>query len=523
MRTICRLLFPLLALGVALVGCDSGSTVPEDLGDNTAIAFSSAEATVSEGVGSFTVEIEAQDPGFKQLVVEVSVLASQGTADADDYRLPDSLTVTFPKSTASGDTESFTLEIVDDEEFLEGDETLVLSLQNPTRASVGSMDTFELTIEENDIPLTMADARELGGDEDAVVDGIVTRTESDGVYVQDDSGALFVFDDDVAAEVSVGDRILADGTTGFFSGLFQLGDVGTEGLRILSSGNPLPEAQTVTLGELSANGEAFESELVRVENFLIDSDGDPTFQGSTSYDIENPTGSLVLRIPGGSALVGTEIPTGATFEGVLGQFNVFGDPDEDFGYQLLGIESGDLTPQSITQETVLSVDFADDQLAPMTAVSVASNEDWGTSSAGGADNVPYAVINGFGGDEPANDWLISPALDFTALEDETLTFLNAKNFDDNGLERGLRVLVSTDYDGAGTPEDFTWTDVSDRVQNYSGGNYEFVSSGAVDLSDDAFQDGTVYVAFQYRSSGTGPGSTEVWEVDDIVVRGLQFN
>jgi len=168
---------------------------------------------------------------------------------------------------------------------------------------------------------------------------------------------------------------------------------------------------------------------------------------------------------------------------------------------------------------ILFVDFSNDELAPMTAFSVASNENWGTSSAGGADNVPYAVANGFGGNEPSNDWLIAPAINFNDFEGETLTFLNAKNFDDAGLERGLRVLVSTDYDGSSNPEDFTWTDVSDQVQNYSSGGFEFVNSGEVDLSGSQFQGDAVYVAFQYLSSGTGGGSTEAWEVDNITITG----
>lgn len=167
---------------------------------------------------------------------------------------------------------------------------------------------------------------------------------------------------------------------------------------------------------------------------------------------------------------------------------------------------------------LLFVDFSDDELDPMTAYSVASNENWGTSSAGGADNVPYAVANGFGANEPSNDWLITPAIDFNAREGETLTFLNAKGFDDAGLDRGLNVLVSTDYDGSGNPEDFTWTDVSDQV-TFSEGDFNFVSSGEVDLSGSQFQGDAVHIAFQYISSGTGGGSTEAWEVDDITVTG----
>jgi hypothetical protein len=150
---------------------------------------------------------------------------------------------------------------------------------------------------------------------------------------------------------------------------------------------------------------------------------------------------------------------------------------------------------------------------------VASNENWGTGSFSGEPLSPYAEANGFDANEPSNDWLIAPAINFNDYDGETLTFQNAKNFDDAGLDRGLQVKISTDYDGTGNPEDFTWTDVSDRVQNYSTGGYEFVSSGEVDLSDTQFQGDAVYIAFQYETSGTGGGSTELWRVDNITVTG----
>jgi hypothetical protein len=157
-------------------------------------------------------------------------------------------------------------------------------------------------------------------------------------------------------------------------------------------------------------------------------------------------------------------------------------------------------------------DFSDEELAPMTAVNVTNGNGWGI---GTFEGNAYAVANAFGGSEASNTWLVTPALNFNDFEAEVLTFRNAKNFDDGGLERGLQVKVSTDYDGAGNPENFTWTDISDRVENYSDGGYTYVSSGEIDLSDTEFQGDEVYVAFQYRSSGTGGGTSEEWQVDNV--------
>ncbi|MFO8099280.1 MAG: hypothetical protein R6T83_06605, partial [Salinibacter sp.] len=56
---------------------------------------------------------------------------------------------------------------------------------------------------------------------------------------------------------------------------------------------------------------------------------------------------------------------------------------------------------------------------------------------------------------------------------------------------------------------------------FSEGEFEFVDSGAVDLS--SFQGSEVYVAFQYRSSGTEGGEAADWQVDNIVVSGQPTN
>ena len=179
--------------------------------------------------------------------------------------------------------------------------------------------------------------------------------------------------------------------------------------------------------------------------------------------------------------------------------------------------------ESEGSETFVAADFSDGTLAPLVPVSVASSANWGTSSSGAPFDLiesPYAVINAFDSDEPADDWLITPAAyDFSPFDTVTLSFANATNFNDEGLEgaEALRVKVSTDYEGEGNPEEADWTDVSDRI-DYSGGGYEFVET-EVDLSDFTDEDAPVYVAFQYISSGTGSGSSEVWEIDNVELVG----
>jgi len=169
--------------------------------------------------------------------------------------------------------------------------------------------------------------------------------------------------------------------------------------------------------------------------------------------------------------------------------------------------------------TLLEEGFSDEDPNPFTIVDApGSGSSWGVTTFDD-DQSPYMEANGFGADTPSNSWLISPAFNFAERSGETLSFANAKNFDDGGVEQGLLVKVSTDYDGEGNPEDFTWTDITNREGAvYSEGGYNYVSTGAIDISDEEFQAEEVYIAFQYISSGTGPGSTELWQVDDILVR-----
>ncbi len=167
------------------------------------------------------------------------------------------------------------------------------------------------------------------------------------------------------------------------------------------------------------------------------------------------------------------------------------------------------------QYEIFLKDFEDGQVVPMTVYNVTDGSGWGIRNSVEGNN--SAVANAFGGSEASNSWLITPGLNFNVSEAETLTFRNAKRFDDNGVDQSLQVKVSTEYDGSGNPENFAWTDITDRVENFSPGEGNYVSSGEIDLSDDQFQANEVYVAFRYQSSGTGAGSSAEQQVDDIQI------
>ncbi len=355
------------ATGFFLSGCDSGGSVPSDLGDSTSVGFVEPAATLVEGEDeTYSLEITADDPGFEEVRFNLSVDVAQSTAalGEDLTGLTGDTTVVFPRSATSGGTVSIPLTVVDEPVdevgFLEESETIAFTLA-PADTLAPEIDegaaSLTLTIEEDDAPLTAEESRNRPSGGRTVAEGIVTRVEADGAYVQDDTGAFFVFDSDFAGQASRGDSVRVDGEVGYFNGLFQVSDVSNgPQTEVLSSGNALPAPQEVSLGEVVNNGEEYESELIRVENFAIDAGGDQTFQGGVPdglYDISTQDASSTLLVTGGSGLVGESIPDRGTFQGVLGQFNGEGgggdEPDE--GYQLLGIDAEDIE-DAVTPATV---------------------------------------------------------------------------------------------------------------------------------------------------------------------------
>jgi endonuclease I len=208
--------------------------------------------------------------------------------------------------------------------------------------------------------VAIEEARAQGAGQTVTVEGVVTRVGPEGPYLQDDTGALYVFEtsgsfgQNLGGTIREGTRLEVTGTLEFYNGLLELTDVPENGYEVRSQDNPLPEAPTLTLGDIAQGGDAFESALVQVEDFAIEAGVDQQFQEDTNYTISDNSGELVLRVPTGSDLAGEDIPDRATFRGVLGQFNDAGagadEPDE--GYQLLGLAPTDLEAELSGETTV---------------------------------------------------------------------------------------------------------------------------------------------------------------------------
>ena len=163
------------------------------------------------------------------------------------------------------------------------------------------------------------------------------------------------------------------------------------------------------------------------------------------------------------------------------------------------------TTQAVTY--LINENFDNCPTMAFTAVNEASDKDWHCITQYGENNSPAIQINGYQENEPSKDWLITTApVNMDLYTNEKLSAFFAYAYGTTPL-----VLVySADYDGNGSPKNFTWTpvpNVSLPVPAGSSTPTEYVLANA----DISSINGSVYFAFKYYSNG----SPTRWTVDSV--------
>jgi hypothetical protein len=172
----------------------------------------------------------------------------------------------------------------------------------------------------------------------------------------------------------------------------------------------------------------------------------------------------------------------------------------------------DGTPPNTTATTpntiiINSKNFNDRTFDPWTTYNVNGTEVWVIDTTHGVGNTPCGKMSGYtSGNHDNEDWLISPALDFSNLNNTGMTFMSASNYTGDPLT----VKISNNY-SSGDPTTATWADLTATL---SAGGWSWTPSGNVNLA--AGQGSNVHVAFKYTSTTTG---AMTWELDDIVITG----
>lgn len=121
-------------------GCGAQSTDP-------IISFDGFSTSVSESVGTITIDLTLTNQSANATSVDVIVNASS-TAMSGDYTFTNPTTVSFPANSTANQAISI---VINDDVDIESMETIVLDLQNFTNnATAGTYSTYEIEINDND-------------------------------------------------------------------------------------------------------------------------------------------------------------------------------------------------------------------------------------------------------------------------------------------------------------------------------------------------------------------------------------
>lgn len=135
-------------------------------------------------------------------------------------------------------------------------------------------------------------------------------------YIRDATGALAIYDNSALDDIQRGDSITVTGELAEFASLLEIS--GVDELEVVSTGNPVPLPEDITLEGFQESNEA---KLVRVSNVSFAVQGN--FEGNTNYGIyvDDINDFREIRISNGLDVIGNPIPNGeVNIVGLMGQY-----------------------------------------------------------------------------------------------------------------------------------------------------------------------------------------------------------
>ena len=252
------------------IGADSViylKIIDNDFPADTFVELSLNSAIISEGAGSFDIDLDYQQTGVNTLHTVDLELVSGDVADVDNFA---TMTATFNTL-----TEKFTVNITDDI-IVEGNEVLKFALSNATNGLfIGSDSIFTLTIKDNDVAtyaLGLVDGNDATGADSAGLHGVFVGVvnsldrgfNSIEFSIQDVTGSVDVFSDVapfLTMVVAVGDEVKIEGDIKFDNGMVRIENLVS--LNVITSANPL------TPFVVTAINDANESDLVRINGLTL--------------------------------------------------------------------------------------------------------------------------------------------------------------------------------------------------------------------------------------------------------------
>lgn len=178
------------------------------------------------------------------------------------------------------------------------------------------------------------------------VTGIVTSDGNLGIvrYLQDETAGIALYPggqwtQNGWPEPQPGDELTMTGALSEYNGLLEVGPDGITDVTVISSGNDLPEFQTVTPNDMD---ESMEGELAYIQNAVF-TNGGTVITGNSTFSFTAAGEDGIIYVRNDNELVGQVLPAGEVdLYGVVSQFTF----DGVGGYQLLPRGSEDLVPTS---------------------------------------------------------------------------------------------------------------------------------------------------------------------------------
>jgi len=189
-------------------------------------------------------------------------------------------------------------------------------------------------------PISIEAARLLPPGTLVTIEGIVTSGPEYGnlKFIQDATGGMALYGTELNY-FKMGDEVRVTGELADYYGLLEMTDFIQH--LVLSSGNPLPAPESVTVGQL---GEQYESKMVRLDQVAF-VDAGSAFNAATNHFLSDGSGSTYLRLHANSDLVNQRIPDNpVSLVGICAHFN--GYPAAP--YCLYGRDYNDLVYTDIT-------------------------------------------------------------------------------------------------------------------------------------------------------------------------------
>ncbi|WP_026110210.1 choice-of-anchor J domain-containing protein [Flavobacterium sp. WG21] len=252
--------------------------------------------------------------------------------------------------------------------------------------------------------------------------------------------------------------------------------------------------------------------------------------GSKSYQIQasDLKDNLVLSVTPNFSISKDNVTFGSTLTYTAADFasNASKTVYVRFNPNLLGAFTGQITHES-TDAVAKHISLAGRGINPYIQnfddPNVLSNSGWTQYNLEGAANkwtytnaarninsgTGAVLMNGFSDSGASKDWLISPKLRLDTFDKLPLLSFYSRKF---YAGPGLKLMVSTNYDGVSSPETATWTEIDGSFPTTTG---TYTASQYIELT--AYKTNSTYLAWVYETTAGGSNNASEWSFDDYAI------